>query len=69
MLFGLLLGEAALGQALDEPMSVEGDGRGHGPIVPTRPAWDKDTASTPPAAAACLAESCLLPSAAPVYIG
>ena len=27
--FGLLIGEAAFGQALHEPMSVEGDGFDH----------------------------------------
>lgn len=40
--FGLLLGETALRQALDEAMRVEGDGLGHDPIIAIPPAWDKD---------------------------
>ena len=46
MLFGerlrLLLGEAALGQSLDEAMSVEGDGLGHDLMIAISPAEDKN---------------------------
>ncbi len=46
MLFGqglrLLLGEAALRQALDEAVGVEGDGLGHAPIIGSPPVRDKD---------------------------
>ena len=47
MLFGeglsLFLGEAALGQAFDEAMSVKGNGLGHVSIIATRPTWGKNT--------------------------
>ena len=41
MLFGQLLGEAALGQALDEAMGVEGDGRSHARIKATPSTRDR----------------------------
>ena len=44
---GLFLGEAALGQALDEAMSVESGSLGHASIITTPPARDKDNQPPP----------------------